>query len=128
LNIRIPAWAQGASISINGRRQRTEIIPGTFAVVHRQWSTGDRIDVDLPMRMRLEPIDRLHPQTVALLYGPLVLFAITDTQPSLTRADLLSAKRTDQRSWQATTTGAPLELLPFTEIGEQQYSTYLRVS
>ncbi len=128
LNFRIPAWASEASISINGRRRQTGIIPGTFAAIQRQWNTGDRIELDLPTAMRLEPIDPQHPQTVALVFGPLVLFAITDAQPSLTRADLLAAKRLDRRTWQVKTTGAPLKLLPFTDIGEEQYSTYLHVT
>ena len=128
LNFRIPAWASGASISINGRRWETGITPGTFAVIHRQWNTGDRIELDLPMTTRLEPVDPKHPQIVALVFGPVVLFAITDTPPSLTRADLLAAKRVDRRTWQAKTTGAPLKLLPFTDLGEEQYSTYLRVT
>jgi len=128
VNFRIPAWATEASISVNGRRVQTQIPPGTFAAIHRQWNDGDRVELDLPMTMRLEPIDLRHPQIVALVCGPLVLFAITDTQPSVSGADLLAAKRTGQRSWQCSTAGAPFKLLPFTDIGEEQYSTYLRVT
>ena len=80
------------------------------------------------MTMRLEPVDPQHPQTVALLFGPLVLFAVTDTQPLLTSADLLAAKRTDKRSWRVSTAGGPIRMLPFTDIGEEQYSTYVRVT
>jgi len=128
LNFRIPAWAKDASISINGRRLATELNAGAFAAIHRQWNTGDRVELHLPMVMRLEPVDPHHQQTVALVFGPLVLFAITDTQPSLTGADLLAAKRIDRRSWQVRTAGAPLTLLPFTDIGDEQYSTYLHVT
>jgi len=128
LSFRIPAWTNGASISVNGRRVQTPAIAGSFAAIHRQWSTGDRVELDLPMTMRLEPVDPQHPQTVALVFGPLVLFAITDHQPVLTRADLLAAKRIDQRSWQVNTPGAPIKMLPFTDIGDERYSTYLRVT
>ncbi len=128
LNFRIPGWAQGASISVNGRRLTNDTIPGAFASVHREWNTGDRVELNLPMRTRLEPIDRQHPDTVALLHGPLVLFALTDTTPAVTRANLLAAKRTGQRSWEATTSGAPLKLLPFVEIANEPYSTYLRTT
>ncbi len=72
--------------------------------------------------------DRQHPETVALLFGPLGLFAITDNQPALKQADLLAAKRMDKRSWQVRTVGASIKMLPFTDIGEEQYSTYLRVT
>ena len=128
VSFRIPAWASGASISINGRRAKTPGTPGSFAAIHRHWSTGDRVELDLPMTMRLEPVDPQHPQTVALLFGPLVLFAVTDTQPLLTSADLLAAKRKDKRSWRVSTVGGPIRMLPFTDIGEEQYSTYVRVT
>jgi DUF1680 family protein len=128
LNLRIPAWAKGASISVNGRRLRTEITPGSFAAVQRQWQSGDRVELDLPMTTRLEPIDPLHSQTVALCFGPLALFALTESLPSLNRSDLLSAKRSGLRSWEVSTSGAPLKMVPFTDIGEEQYSTYLRAS
>jgi len=128
INFRILAWATGASISVNGRRVPSEIISGTFAAVRREWNTGDRVELILPMTTRLEPIDQQHSDTVALLHGPLVLFAITDTAPTVTRANLLAAKRTGRRSWEATAGGMPLKLLPFVEIADEPYSTYLRVN
>ena len=128
LNFRIPAWANGASVSVNGRHIETEVIPGTFAAVHREWRDGDRVEVELPMATRLEPVDPQHPQTVALLFGPLVLFAITDSQPTLSRSDLLAAKRLGRRIWEARTNDGPFKLLPFTDISDEQYSTYLRVT
>jgi len=41
---------------------------------------------------------------------------------------LLAAKRMDQRSWQVKTAGVPIKMLPFTDIEEEQYSTYMRVT
>ncbi len=80
------------------------------------------------MTMRLEPIDPQHPRTVALLFGPLVLFAITATRPAVTGAELLGASRVDQRTWQIKTISGPIKMLPFTEIEEEQYSTYQLVT
>jgi DUF1680 family protein len=128
LSFRIPAWASGASISVNGRRAQTPATSGSFAAIRRQWSTGDRVELDLPMTMRLEAVDPQHPETVALLFGALVLFAITDAQPLVTRGQLLGAKKINERSWQIRTDGASIKMLPFTEIGEEQYSTYLSVT
>jgi hypothetical protein len=84
--------------------------------------------VDLPMMARIEPIDPQHPQTVALLVGPLVLFAITDAQPVLTREESLAVRRSDQQTWQIKTASGPVKMLPFTAIDEEQYSTYLLVT
>ncbi|MGH7939496.1 MAG: beta-L-arabinofuranosidase domain-containing protein [Limisphaerales bacterium] len=128
LNFRIPAWAGGASVAINGRRAGTEVIPGTFASIRRGWKNGDRIELDLPMTTRLESIDRRNPKTVALLFGPLVLFAITNSPPTLAASDLLAATRLDRRTWQVKTAAGPLKLLPFTDIADEQYSTYLHVT
>ncbi|HXP43166.1 MAG TPA: beta-L-arabinofuranosidase domain-containing protein [Candidatus Acidoferrales bacterium] len=128
INFRIPAWATAASISVNGRRIQAPPAPGNFWTLHRPWSTGDRVELDLPMTSRLEAVDPRHPQTVALVLGPLVLFAVTDTQPVLTRAELLAASRVDQRSCQVKTASAPIKMLPFTEIGDEQYTTYLRIT
>jgi DUF1680 family protein len=128
LNFRIPAWAEGASLSVNGKRVQDSPAPGRFASVRRQWKTGDRIDLDLPLAKRLEPIDPRHANTVALLCGPLVLFAIGDTSPAVTRQQLLAAAKTEKNNWRAETAGTPLTLMPFTAISDELYSTYLRVS
>jgi uncharacterized protein len=125
IHLRIPEWAAGATISINGQAASPSIASGQFATLRRTWKKGDRIEVDLPMKLRLEPIDPQHTQTVALLCGPLVLFAITETAPSVSTQQLLAAKRTEQRSWQVETAAGPMSMLPFTAISDQQYSTYV---
>jgi hypothetical protein len=132
LYFRIPEWAQGASIFVNGARQKGAAIPGRFAAIHREWKTGDRVELDLPLRMRLEPIDDRHADTVALLRGPVVLMAVKREQgsplPRITREQLLSASRLSERAWHAHADGGPVSLLPFTSIGDLPYTTYLRVS
>ena len=125
VNFRVPAWAEGASISVNGKRVREPLLPGSFATVHRQWKSGDRIELELPLTKRLEPIDARHSKTVALLCGPLVLFAITEGQPTVTSKQLLSAKKVGGQKWQIETGAAPLTMLPFIAISDEQYSTYL---
>jgi uncharacterized protein len=128
VSFRIPAWSDGASLSINGRTEKATVTPGSFVAIRREWRTGDRVELDLPMTTRLEPIDPRHPQTVGLLFGPLVLFAVADDPPTLTRADLLAAKRMGPRSWQVKAAGGAIKMLPFTDIREEQYSTYLRIA
>lgn len=128
VSLRIPAWAEGAAISVNGKRAEMEIVPGSFAVVRRTWKTGDRLGLELPLTKRLEAIDARYSDTVALLSGPLVLFAIADGAPKITREQLLAATKSGERSWRASTAGAPLKMVPFTAIGDEAYSTYLVVS
>jgi DUF1680 family protein len=54
INLRIPSWTNGASISVNGKRQAMQLKPGSFANLNRQWKTGDRVELHLPMTTRLE--------------------------------------------------------------------------
>lgn len=127
MSFRIPVWADGASISVNGKRVTSPIVPGTFASVRRSWRTGDRIDLELPMKPRLEAIDARNPDTVALLRGPLVLFAITKSPGNVTRKQLLDVKSAGDGKWQLETANGPVLMLPFTAINQEQYSTYLKV-
>jgi hypothetical protein len=126
VNLRIPAWAEGASVSVNGKREAAQA--GTFARVQREWKDGDRIEMELPMRTRLEAVDPHHADSVALLVGPVVLFAVTDAEPKVTRAQLLAAKKNAAQGWRVEAASGALKMLPFTAIGEEQYSTYVRVS
>jgi DUF1680 family protein len=130
LHLRVPEWAQGALVEVNGKRWLDPPAPGTFTEVSRHWRSGDRVDLHLPRKMRLEPIDPQHPETVALLCGPLVLFAIANNggQPSPMRGQLLAARQTGRQAWVATLAGGPMKLLPYVAINDEQYSTYLHLS
>ncbi len=103
VHLRIPAWAEGASVAVNGKRVRDGINPGTFATIRRHWKSGDRMELELPLRARLEAINPRHLETVALLSGPLVLFAVGATPSSVKKEELLSAKKVGPQKWQAKT-------------------------
>jgi hypothetical protein len=68
LGLRIPAWAAGASIRVNGERQ-ADPTAGTFARVERTWKPGDRVELELPMQLRTS---RWFHDAVAIERGPLV--------------------------------------------------------
>ena len=130
LRLRIPGWAQtsGAAIAVNGQPIHAPITNG-FANLHRRWRDGDRIELTLPMPTRLEPIEPEHPETVALVRGPLVLFPMTHESPRITRAQLLGASQVAAKAeWTAATDSTQIRLLPFTEIQDEPYRTYLPVS
>jgi uncharacterized protein len=130
LYLRIPAWAVGARIEVNGARWTNSAEPGRFAALTRMWHDGDRIELALPRTLRLEPIDRRHPDTVALLAGPLVLFPINagGEHSSLRRSDLLAVRQVEPRRWATRAASAPLTFLPYVAIDEEEYSTFLTVS
>jgi hypothetical protein len=126
VNLRIPAWADGASLSVDGKRET--VAAGTFARVQREWKSGDRIELELPMKTRLEAIDAQHPDTVALLVGPLVLFG--DQVPGLSRSQLLAAKKMAPGVWHVSPGGdRVLKMVSWTAISENEpYSTYVKVT
>lgn len=130
LHFRIPAWSEGASIAVNGVRQKAVIL-GQFVAIRREWGTGDRVELELPLQTRLETIDARHTETVALVRGPLVLMAVKDEQesplPKVTRAQLLAAERVSERQWQVGSANGTVTMLPFTSLGERPYTTYLTV-
>lgn len=130
LHLRIPAWAAGASVSVNGKRSAGPIVPGKFAGIVREWRSGDRVELDLPLPLRLQAVDAEHPDTVALFAGPLVLMRILDdglaNAPALPRAAFLSAERIhdDKHQWTVSHDSRKLELRAFADIDAQRYSAY----
>ena len=125
LRLRIPAWAEGATVRVNGQPATLRMERG-FAAVRRPWRDGDRVDLHLPLPLRLEAIDARHQDTVALVRGPLVLFAINAEGRRLTRQQLLAASPRGG-GWQAETAAGPLALLDFQAIRDERYSPYLNV-
>jgi len=128
LNFRIPAWTEAPTLLVNGKHTGASVLPGTFATIEREWKNGDRIELDLSMKTRLEPINKRHADTVALLYGPLVLFGVNANGRTFTRAELLAAEQASPNSWQAGSPVNPLVLRPFFALASQPYSTYLKLS
>lgn len=126
--LRVPAWAgPGTSLSINGRRWDGALQPGTFASVRREWKSGDVLEYSIDRIRRLEAVDPQHPDTVALLAGPLTLFAINSPESRFTRAQLLAA---DQKgsSWRSDSAAAPVTFRAFPGIRHQDYRLYHDVS
>ncbi|HXJ85402.1 MAG TPA: beta-L-arabinofuranosidase domain-containing protein [Candidatus Binatia bacterium] len=126
--VRIPAWTVDPVLSVNGKSVSEPVRPGTFAAIKRTWNDGDRVEVELPMRLRVEAVDANHPRLVALLNGPLVLLAIADAQPTFETNGLLQAKPTKngKGDWTARSVdGSEITMRPFMNIDKESYSTYV---
>jgi uncharacterized protein len=62
----------GFAVSVNGARQRVTATPGRYVTIDRQWRTGDRIEITMPLAFRAEPtID--DPTVQSIFYGPTLL-------------------------------------------------------
>jgi DUF1680 family protein len=78
LNVRVPAWsAEAPRVSINGRIEGEPIRSGSFLRVVRTWKEGDVLKVSFPMALHFETIDAKTPDRAALMYGPLLLAALS---------------------------------------------------
>jgi hypothetical protein len=128
--LRIPAWAgAGTSIAVNGKRVIESPEPGKFARIERTWKSGDRIEVEVGMPLRLEAVDAQHPNLQALMQGPLTLFAVGELPASVKKQELLSAAQvsTGSTDWQTKTAAGTLTLRPFAGIEDENYRLYLNV-
>ena len=73
VRLRIPSWLEsGPTVKVNGKALDATAPPGGYLTLARTWKTGDRIEMELPMHLKVEfmPDDRT---MQAFLYGPLVL-------------------------------------------------------
>ncbi len=68
LLLRIPGWAAGATVRVNGTVQPAPAA-GTFATVQRTWKPGDVVELAFPLAPRAS---RWFNDSVALERGPLV--------------------------------------------------------
>lgn len=73
IRLRVPYWvARGGSLKINGEPQSVFASPSSYLTVTRTWKDGDRLEVSLPMSLRIEAMP--DDETLqAVMYGPLVL-------------------------------------------------------
>jgi DUF1680 family protein len=125
VNLRIPAWTRDARISINGKRFDGAVEAGTFAAIRREWRNDDRIELEVPVPLRLQAVDAEHPDTVALLAGPLVLMRVLEGAAApISRDALLSARRTGDREWRIAGGSRAAVLRAFPDIGDDSYSAY----
>ncbi|MGP3972254.1 beta-L-arabinofuranosidase domain-containing protein [Streptomyces sp. 6N223] len=127
LRLRIPAWTENATISVNGEAQDVAAEPGSWATVERTWADGDTVTLTLPMRLRLLPTPD-DPGVQAVTYGPVVLsgaYGDADLGGRLPALDAGSIAATDTPlTFTATADGSPVTLIPFHDNHHQNYTVY----
>jgi uncharacterized protein len=68
--LRIPEWCNAANLKINGKSAGVESKAGTFAILKREFHDGDKISLQLPMKVELK--DWFAGGAVSVERGPLV--------------------------------------------------------
>ena len=72
LYLRVPAWAAGSSVSVNGEPQAIAEAAGKYIRLERQWSDGDIVELTLPMRVSSQ-VWQQNKASVSVNYGPFTL-------------------------------------------------------
>lgn len=94
LYLRIPVWAEGAKVSVNGETMGDAPKAGSFFKLERKFADGDTVKLELPMQLRLEnPVK----DGVSLVRGPL-LYAL-GIKEIRQRVDDTLAKNPDFPAW-----------------------------
>jgi DUF1680 family protein len=154
VHLRVPSWLSTApTVKVNGKALEASASPGGYLTLTRTWKKGDRVEMELPMRLHIEAMPD-DPKLQAILYGPLVLAGdlgaegLTEqliTGPMGPRVQALpieiptfSAAAADCASWikpgdqplTFRTTGQrkDVTLVPLNAIFDKRYSVYWQVA
>lgn len=84
LTLRIPGWCRGASVAVNGERQKLQVKPGTFVTIRRPFANNDRVVLHLPMQLKRT---RWPKGGIGIEYGPLVFALPVDEKRSVDRKE-----------------------------------------
>jgi len=68
-SVRIPSWAHGATVSVNGDAS-PKAVAGGYVRIERKWSMGDVVTVRLPMRIETKTWSQ-RPGAISIYRGPL---------------------------------------------------------
>ena len=72
LRLRIPAWSERTSLTVNGAPV-ADVRPGTYARIERTWRAGDEVRLELDLRARVVRAPSAGDRHVAVVRGPVVL-------------------------------------------------------
>lgn len=132
--LRLPGWSPQPLLAVNGQPARLER-RNNYALLRREWREGDRIELTLPMALKVEPTPD-DPEIVAYMHGPLVLAADLgpaalewkDLPPALVAADPATAvtpvNPSRHRFQLAAARPAPVPLVPFYQLYDRRSAVY----
>jgi hypothetical protein len=70
LYLRVPRWAHGATVRIDGKPVKVDAAPLSYIVLDRSWKSGEVIALDLPMELSVRRWEA-NKDAASVDYGPL---------------------------------------------------------
>ncbi len=130
VHVRIPGWLRSpAAIAVNEKITSVPAEPGTFAAIRRRWQNNDTIQITFAFSLRAEAIDRQHPNTVALMRGPLMLVAVDPVlklpRRALSSPDSLKQIPYARQTLELSLPASTQQFKPFYLVQDEAYTTYL---
>jgi DUF1680 family protein len=126
VGLRVPAWAGPATqVRVNDMAV-SGIVPGQFLRIARTWKDGDKIAIRFDMPIRLEAVDEQHPDHLAVMQGPLALFAVGNQMLPLDRKALGAVRQVAPGvpEWRAQTQDGTQVFKPYFAIDAQDTRLY----
>jgi DUF1680 family protein len=126
VNLRVPGWLERpGELAVNGKAARVE--RGRWATISRRWRKGDTIDLTLPFSLRTAAIDDRHPDTVAVMYGPVMLTAVdppAELSASARGLGRMTPVAGKPLEFECQTGADAVRMRPFYRVQREPYSTY----
>jgi len=97
LYLRIPAWCNGASVSVNGKAVPVNTMPNGYIVLNNKWKNGDVVSLQLPMALKVREWNQ-NKNSISVNYGPLT-FSLKIAE-NYVKTDATTAVQGDS-GWQA---------------------------
>src|SRR5262249_50447435 len=130
LKLRIPAWAHGATMRVNGKAE--PVVRGDLATVKNRWKAGDTIDLVVPQPLRTLLIDTENPTVAAVMRGAVMYVGLNPWDGlAEQRIDLpgsLSPLSGSGQAYRTVIAGRALVFVPYFMVDTERYNTYFTIA
>lgn len=138
INLRYPGWSEaGATVRVNGSKQKLNSAPGSFISLNRRWKKGDVIELNLPMPLYTVAMPD-NADRRAIFYGPTILAGVFGTEErkmgdipvfvseEKSVTNYLKKVSDQPLSFVTTSPGGPngVRLMPFYQVADDNQTVY----
>ncbi|MEP6754027.1 MAG: beta-L-arabinofuranosidase domain-containing protein, partial [Chthonomonadales bacterium] len=129
LHVRVPGWtAKPVKVMVNNKLESVPARAGSFLAIERIWHDGDVVKVTFPMALHYEAIAPESPDKQAMLYGPLLLVALTDKALTIKKENVQTIFSSQPDMFpKFEIDGGSTTFLPFYKVRDESYTTYFSV-